>query len=126
MSPGVPSYRAARGSDVSKLHECIFDALTKAQAATRSGDDAAPLAAIAQAAAIAALAAQVGRVADAIEADNAAAPALPMPAGVATRCPSCDHPRGFGAACNLTRAAGLTQQERCGCSHSFHATGGPF
>jgi hypothetical protein len=120
MSPGVPSYRAARGSDVSKLHEVIFDALTSAQAAARSGGDAGPLAAIAQAAAIAALAAQVGRLADAIEADNAAAPALPMPAApAAAYCPRCGHLRGFGLSCN--RPDG--DEPRCGCTHRFHSGG---
>lgn len=119
MSPGVPSYRAARGGDVNKLHECIFDALDNAQAAARAGGDASPLAAVAQAAAIAALAAQVGRVADAIEADSAAMPTLPMPAPPAAYCPRCGHPRGFGIACNLPGG----DEPRCGCSHSFH-TGG--
>ncbi len=124
MSPGVPSYRAARGSDVNKLHECIFDALTEARKAARTDLDAGPFAAIAQAASIAALAAQVGRVADAIEADAAATPTLPMPAPPAPAygCPNCTHLRGFGASCNGRDVDG----PRCGCTHSFHTTGGPF
>jgi len=122
MSPGVPSYRAARAGDVNKLHEVIFDSLTRAQAATRSGDDAAPLAATAQAAAIAALAAQVGRVADAIEADNLATPTLPAPAApAAAYCPRCGHMRGFGASCNSPD--GAPSGPRCGCTYPFHASG---
>jgi hypothetical protein len=124
MSPGVPSYRAERGSDINKLHEAIFDALTKAQAAvqvTTAPARAATCAAIAQAAAIAALAAQVGRVADAIEADNATAPALPMPVDLPAPffCPQCGDPRGFGVVCNAAADNG----RRCGCSHSFHNGG---
>ena len=122
MSPGVPSRVAELGGDPHRLAEAFHRLLVRAEKIVeRDSSSVASLAAAMQAIAIQTLASNVGRLVDAIEADNERASSLPLPP--APRCPSCDHPRGFGVACNLARRPDPTQQGRCGCSHSFHAGG---